>query len=162
MISGALIAGVPVVVRVDRVLPGPAAMVWHLITDWEHQDDWMLEARDFVVLGDQREGIGVEAAATVSIGGITTRDKVRVVGWEPERRLAIAHEGWVSGIGELTLWPAAGGTETYVAWREELHPPQALGVLGTIGLALFKPLMARVFARDLRVLAGLVRARTTA
>ena len=149
----------PVVVMVDRVLPGPAAIVWELITDWEHQDDWMLEARDFVVLTDQREGIGVEAAATVSIGGITTRDKVRVVGWEQGRRLAIAHEGWVSGTGELTLWPASGGAETYLAWREELHPPRALGVLGTIGLSLFKPLMARVFARDLRVLAGLVRAR---
>ncbi|MDQ4065268.1 MAG: SRPBCC family protein [Actinomycetota bacterium] len=154
-------AGAPVVVTVDRVLPGPAATVWELITDWEHQDDWMLEARDFVVLTDQREGVGVEAEATVSIGGITTRDKVRVVAWEPQRRLAIAHEGWVSGTGELNLWPAKGGAETYLAWREELQPPPALGIAGRVGLALFRPLMRRVFARDLRVLAGLVRAHTT-
>ncbi len=149
-------------VTVDRVLPGPRAVVWGLITDWEHQDDWMLEARDFVVLTEQREGVGVAAEATVTIGGITTRDKVRVVGWEPERRLTIAHEGWVSGTGELTLWSAGGGRETYIAWREELEPPRALGVVGRIGLALFKPLMRYIFGRDLRVLAGLVRARASA
>lgn len=155
-----LLGAAPVVVTVRRVLPGRREVVWDLITDWEHQDDWMLEARDFVILTEQRKGVGVEAEATVAIGGISTRDKVRVVGWEPERRLAIAHEGWVSGTGELTLWPASGGDETYIVWREELHPPRALGIFGRIGLTLFKPLMRRIFARDLRVLAALARART--
>ena len=137
-------------------MPGPPDVVWELITDWEHQDDWMLEASDFVVLTEQREGVGVVAEATVKIGGLKTRDKVRIVGWEPNHRLAIRHEGWVSGIGEIFLTPVGEG-HTYVFWREDLEPP--LGLLGRIGISAFKPLMRRVFQRDLRVLAGLVRAR---
>jgi hypothetical protein len=39
-----------------------------------------------------------------------------------------------------------------------LSPP--LGALGALGLTGFKPVMRRIFARDLRVLAALVRART--
>ena len=155
-VSQTLARGWPVSIEMAATLPGPPDVVWELITDWEHQDDWMLEASDFVVLTDQREGIGVIAEATVRIGGISTRDKVRVTGWEPNRRLAIAHEGWVSGRGEFHLTPL-GKDRTHVFWREELEPP--LGALGAVGLVGFKPIMRRIFVRDLRVLAGLVRAR---
>jgi carbon monoxide dehydrogenase subunit G len=149
--------GWQVVVEMAETVPGPPGVVWDLITDWEHQDDWMLEAADFVVTSEQREGIGVEAEATIKIGGITTRDKVRVVGWEPNRYLAIHHHGWVSGEGHIYLTPL-GDDRTHVFWREELDPP--VGVLGAIGMTAFKPLMGRLFRRDLRVLASLVRARS--
>jgi hypothetical protein len=49
-------------------MPGPAHVVWELVTDWEHQDDWMLEASDFVVTSEHREGLGVEAEATIVFG----------------------------------------------------------------------------------------------
>ena len=136
-------------------MPASPEVVWRLITDWEHQDDWMLEASDFVVLSEQREGVGVRAEATVKIGGISTRDVVTVVGWEPPRRLAIRHEGWVAGVGDIVLTPI-GADRTHVFWREELEPP--VGAAGALGLSAFKPLMRRVFQRDLRVLAGLCRA----
>jgi carbon monoxide dehydrogenase subunit G len=135
------------------ILPAPASVVWELLIDWENQGDWMLEATDFVVLTAQREGVGVEAEATVSIGGISTRDRVRVSAWEPERRLEIVHGGWVSGRGEFQLTPR--GNATHVWWREELRPP--LGILGALGLLAFKPVMARIFARDLRILQSLCR-----
>ena len=151
--------GWPVAIEVAQSLPGPPEVVWELITDWENQGDWMLEARDFVVTSDEREGIGVEAESTITIGGIRTRDKVRVIGWEPRRRLAIEHRGWVSGIGEMFLTPL-GTDRTHFFWREELEPP--IGLLGAIGLAAFKPMMARLFRRDAGVLAGLVRARAAA
>lgn len=155
-LGDAVTKGWPVLIEMAATLPGPPETVWELITDWEHQGDWMLEASDFVVLSDHREGIGVVAEATVKIGGISTRDKVRVIGWEPSRRLAIAHEGWVRGRGEFHL-TRLGRDRTHVFWREELEPP--LGALGAAGLVAFKPLMRRIFTRDLRVLAGLVRAR---
>ncbi len=136
-------------------MPGPPDVVWDLITDWEHQDDWMLEASDFVVTTEQREGVGVEAEATITIGGIKTRDRVRVVGWEPPKRLAIEHLGWVTGVGEIHLTPL-GTDRTHLFWREDLSPP--LGMLGALGMIGFKPLMRRIFERDLRVLSGLVRA----
>jgi hypothetical protein len=148
---------VPVLLELAETVPAEPRVVWELITDWEHQGDWMLEARGFEVLSDAREGVGVEAEATVSIGGITTRDRVRVVAWEPERHLAIEHRGWVSGRGDIYL-TRLGPDVTHVFWREHLHPP--LGPLGHVGLMAFRPLMRRVFARDLRVLASLARARS--
>lgn len=142
-----------ITIDTSGVLPAPPSVVWKLLIDWENQGDWMLEATDFVVLTSQREGVGVEAEATVSIGGLTTRDRVRVSAWEPERRLEIVHDGWVSGRGEFQLTPR--GDATHVLWREELHPP--LGVIGALGLLAFRPVMARIFARDLRILQSLCR-----
>ena len=138
--------------EMEATIPAPPEVVWRLITDWERQGDWMLEASDFVVTSEHREGVGVEAEATIRIAGVTTRDKVRVTGWEPPRRLAIEHLGWVSGAGEIFVVPSGPGRSRFF-WREELYPP--LGLLGSIGLTMFKPLMKRIFVRDVQVLAKL-------
>jgi uncharacterized protein YndB with AHSA1/START domain len=151
--------GWEVVLEMAETLPGPPSVVWELITDWEHQGDWMLEASDFTVTSKKRKGVGVEAEATIRIAGITTRDVVRVVTWDPPRRIAIEHRGWVSGLGEMFLTPLTED-RTHIFWREQLRPP--VGVLGAVGLTGFKPVMSRVFQRDLRILAGLVRARVGA
>jgi carbon monoxide dehydrogenase subunit G len=146
------------VIEVLETMPGPPEVVWSLITDWEHQDDWMLEASDFAVIGEQREGVGVEAEATVRIGGIRTRDRIRVGMWEPPRILVIDHLGWITGSGEIQLVPIEGGTR--MRWRETLFAPPMLGPVGRFGLQLFAPLLRRTFRRDLRVLRSLVRSRT--
>jgi hypothetical protein len=135
-------------------LDGSPELIWQLLTDWERQGDWMLEAKDFDVVSPNREGVGVEAFATVTIAGISTRDRIRVDVWEPGRHLGIQHLGWVGGRGDLRLSPL-DGERTKLDWREELVPP--LGVLGAAGLHLFRPLLARTFRRDLRVLQALVR-----
>jgi carbon monoxide dehydrogenase subunit G len=142
----------PVVIDLTATLPGPPGVVWHLITDWENQDKWMREASDFEVTSPHREGVGVEAVATVTVAGIKTRDPIRVDVWEPQRRLGIEHRGWVKGRGDLTLAPVGDGTRMH--WREELHPPW--GVLGAIGLRTYRPMLARTFRRDLELLANLV------
>jgi uncharacterized protein YndB with AHSA1/START domain len=143
-------------IEVADLMPGSRETVWDLITDWEHQDDWMLEASDFLVTSEHREGVGVEALATVRIGGIRTRDRVRVSVWEPPERLVIEHVGWVRGRGDIRL--TAAGLDTRIVWLETLQAP--LGIVGHVGLWLFAPLMRRIFRRDLRVLRGLVRARS--
>ena len=147
----------PVVIEVLETMPGPPELVWELITDWEHQGDWMLEATAFEVIGEQREGIGVEARATVRIAGIRTHDRVRVAMWEPPRILVIDHLGWVKGSGEIQLAPIQGGTR--MRWRETLFAPRLLGPFGRIGLRALRPLMRRVFRRDVRVLKSLVAVR---
>jgi carbon monoxide dehydrogenase subunit G len=146
------------VIEVSDTMPGPADVVWSLITDWEHQDDWMLEASDFEVIGEQREGVGVEARATVRIAGIKTRDTIRVSMWEPPRILVIDHLGWVKGAGEIQLQPVSEGTR--MRWRETLYAPRVLGPVGRLGLRLGAPLMRRICRRDLRVLRSLVRTRS--
>ena len=154
--------GWPETIELAETMPGPPEVVWNLITDWENQGDWQLEARGFVVKSAAREGVGVTAEATVSIGGITTRDAIEVVAWEPNEHLAIEHMGWVSGRGEIRLTPLGSGKQpgrTHVYWTETLYPP--LGVAGALGITAFKPLMTRTFKRDLRVLQGLVRAATS-
>ena len=138
-------AGWPVALEMEATVPAPPEVVWGLVTDWERQGDWMLEATDFVVTSARREGIGVEAEATIRIAGIETRDRVRVTGWEPPHRLAIEHLGWVSGAGEMVIVPS-GPARSHFFWREELYPP--LGALGAIGLTAFKPIMQRIFDRD--------------
>lgn len=154
-----VLKGWPAVIEIAETMPGPPDVVWQIITDWEHQNEWMLEASDFVVLSDQREGVGVLAEATITIGGITTRDKVRVTGWEPGKRLGIEHLGWVSGEGEIHLTPLSED-RTHFFWRETLYPPA--GLLGAVGLTAFQPIMTRIFRRDVKILRGLVRARAAA
>jgi hypothetical protein len=45
-------------------------------------------------------------------------------------------------------------------WKETLFPPRRLGPAGRFGLAMARPLMRRIFRRDLRVLQSLVRIRS--
>lgn len=150
-----IMRGWPTHHEMGRVLPARPETVWRLITDWEHQGDWMLEASDVVVTSEHREGVGVEAEATISIGGIATRDRIRVTKWEPGKHLVMAHLGWVKGEGELVLTDV-GERGTHLFWREMLYPPW--GVLGAMGLSLFRPVMRHIFERDLRILEGLARA----
>lgn len=156
-LPGAVTKGWPVALEMEATIPAPPEVVWRLITDWERQGDWMLEASDFVVTSPHREGVGVEAEATIKIAGIKTRDKVRVTGWEPPRRLAIEHLGWVSGTGEIYVVPSGPG-RSHLFWREELYPP--LGLLGAIGITCFRPVMKHIFGRDLEVLARLASTRS--
>jgi uncharacterized protein YndB with AHSA1/START domain len=138
-----------------RIARRPEA-VWPFLVDWERLDQWMREARDFRVVGEQREGVGVVAETTVRIAGIATRDRIRVSRWEPPWILELQHLGWVKGTGYMELTRGDRGTELF--WREDLIPPW--GILGRVGMRAAAPLMRRVFRRDLRLLRELVEART--
>lgn len=130
--------------------------VWPFLVDWERLSVWMQEASDFRVIGSQREGVGVEAEATVRIAGITTRDRIRVTQWQPPAVLEMAHMGWVQGTGYMELSPIEGGSDLF--WRESLVPPW--GRIGRMGMAMARPLMRRIFRRDLQLLKQLVEAET--
>jgi uncharacterized protein YndB with AHSA1/START domain len=148
--------GWPVTLEMTATLPAPSELIWELITDWEHLDEWMLEASDFLITSPQRAGVGVEGEATITMAGFRSRDRIRVTGWEEGRFIAIEHLGWVGGVGEMSVTPR-GDDESFLLWREKLWPP--LGLAGALGLSAIKPLMQRTFDRDVRVLAALARAR---
>jgi Polyketide cyclase / dehydrase and lipid transport len=137
-------------------IPREPGIVWPYLVDWERLNGWMLEVRSIRVTGTLREGVGVEAEATLRIAGITTRDPIRVTRWEPSKVLELLHLGWVKGTGYMELTPADSGT--FLLWRESLVPPW--GWLGALGMRVVTPIMRRIFRRDLRVLRELVEAET--
>jgi uncharacterized membrane protein len=142
----------PIEVFTEIFIDAPADAIWPYLVDWENLGDWMEEASDFLVTSPHREGVGVTAEATVKIGGIKTRDAIRVSTWEPPRLLVIEHVSWVKGSGRLSSIQKGGGTQ--LTWTETLVPP--LGLAGALGMRLFKPLMRRIFQRDLETLKRLV------
>lgn len=137
-------------------LPAPPEQVWPWLVDWERLGEWMKEASGFEVIGDQREGLGVRAKASVRIAGITTTDTVVVSRWEPPHWLEIRHRGWVKGSGLMHCRPTPSGS--YLWWRESLIPPGAFPwrLATGAGLHALAPVMQRVFARDLRELRRLL------
>ncbi len=141
-----------VVIITEADIARPPGEVWPHLVDWERLGKWMREAREFRVLSRHREGVGVEAEATVRIAGITTRDRIRVTRWEPPSVLEMAHLGWVKGTGYMEVSPTESGAHLF--WREALVPPW--GRIGRMGLALLRPLMRRTFRRDLDLLTELV------
>lgn len=148
---GSPVAG-PLDITTSIDIRRPAEAVWPWLVDWESLPRWMTEMRDVRVLGDRREGVGVEAVATIRVAGITTTDPIVVTTWEPPAVLEIEHRGWVAGVGTMELAPIEHGTNLF--WRESLVPPW--GVLGRLGLRLYRPLLARTFVRDLERLRDLV------
>ena len=139
----------------SATIPAPPEAVWRRLVDWERLGEWMREASDFRVTSPHREGVGVTCEARIRVAGITTVDAVAVRCWEPPAWFVIEHLGWVKGRGTMPCRPADGGS--YLWWQEALRPP--LGWLGWIGMQAVKPIMGRVFRRDLRLLQELVAAQ---
>ena len=138
------------VVRHARV--GPEA-VWQVLTTWERQPEWMLDAKAVEVLTPLREGVGVTIRCPTNLLGVTVQDVMRVTAWDPPRRLAVEHLGSViTGVGAFELEPGAG--RHACTWWEEVEPP--LGRLGAWGAeTVVLPVLRRVFARSLRNLTRL-------
>lgn len=146
-------------IEISIRIAAPPEAVWPHLVDWERLGRWMKEGSGFHVVSAHRQGVGVEAEATIRIGGIATVDAIRVSRWEPPTLLEIEHRGWVKGRGIMHCLPDAGGT--LLVWREELRPP--LGSAGALGMHIWKPLMRRTFERDLAMLKDLAeRERGTA
>ena len=134
----------------------PPETVWPYLVDWERLDRWMEEGRGFRVLGERREGVGVEAEATIAVLGITTTDRIRVTRWEPPAVLEIEHLGWVRGHGLMEVGVTERGSHLF--WREALRPP--LGGLGRLGMRLLSSVLYRTFRRDLQTLRRLIERET--
>jgi uncharacterized membrane protein len=146
---------ISILTRVE--IAASAERVWPFLVDWERLDRWMLEASDVEVVGSRREGVGVEALATIRIAGITTRDPIRVTRWEPPRILEIEHLGWVRGTGSIELSPGEAGT--VMVWREEYVPPW--GILGRLGMLAVRGRLRGIFRRDADELRRLVEEQGT-
>ena len=126
-------------------------VVWDVLTKWEEQPRWMLDAKEVHVTSEHREGVGVELRCPTNLLGFTVQDTMRVTRWEPPHVLEVVHTGRIiTGIGAFELSERDGGTR--IGWWEEVDPP--LGALGEFGANLFvAPIVRRIFRRSLRNLA---------
>lgn len=138
--------------EVIRDTPASRAAVWQVLTAWERQAEWMVDALEVEVLTPRRDGIGVTLRCPTRLVGVVVQDVLRVTGWEPLSYLEVAHLGRViRGTAAFELSEVAGGTR--IRWWEEVDVP--LGRVGEWGATAVLPLLRRVFSRSLANLAAL-------
>jgi hypothetical protein len=147
--------------EVERTVRAPREVVWEVLTQWELQPDWMLDAKAVHVLTPQREGVGVTLRCPTNLLGVTVQDVMRVTGWRQPAYLEVTHLGRIiTGYGAFELEAADPGI-THLTWWEEVDPP--LGALGEWGAStLVLPALRRIFARSLARLAVLAEERAAA
>jgi hypothetical protein len=140
--------------QVVQDVAAPRPKVWALLTDWERQPEWMLDAKEVHVLTPARTGEGVTLRCPTNLMGITVQDVMRVTGWREPSYLEVTHLGKIiTGYGAFELDELDAHT-TRITWWEEIDPP--LGAFGEWGASTFVlPIIRRIFARSLRGLAEL-------
>lgn len=147
-------------IEVSTHIEAPASAVWAVLSDWERQAQWMVDARSVRVTSPQHEGVGVTLRCRTNILGVVVNDDLVVTEWEEESVIGVRHLGrLISGIGAWELTPTPYGTR--LQWWEEADVP-----LGAFGDTLAGPLVVawvtRVFRRSLAALKPLCEARAEA
>ncbi len=147
-------------VEVECHVAAARERVWAMLTDWERQSTWMMDAISVEVLTPRREGTGVTIRCPTRLLGFVVDDVMRVTRWEPDHRLDVVHLGRViRGHGSFELHDAPGAA-TRLVWSEWIDPP--LGAFGALGARLVvRPFVTILFGRSLRRFARLVDAGTS-
>lgn len=140
--------------NVVRDVAAARTAVWALLTEWERQPEWMLDAKAVHVLTPERTGQGVTLRCPTNLMGVTVQDVMRVTGWNEPSYLEVTHLGRIiTGYGAFELEELDEMT-TRITWWEEIDPP--LGAFGEWGASTFVlPIIRRIFGRSLRRLSDL-------
>lgn len=143
--------------EVSQEVDASRETVWAVLTTWERQPEWMLDAKSVEVITPRRTGEGVTIRCPTNLLGVTVEDVMRVTDWQEPERLAVVHLGSIiTGTGAFELVDL-GDARSRIDWWEEVDPP--LGALGEWGASTFVlPILRRIFARSLRNLAALAEA----
>jgi uncharacterized membrane protein len=139
----------------------PQQVVWQVLTDWERQPEWMLDAKEVHVLTPERTGEGVTLRCPTNLLGLTVQDVMRVTGWREPSYLEVTHLGKIiTGSGAFELESLDAGA-TRITWWEEIDPP--LGAFGEWGASTFVlPIIRRIFTRSLGNLRALAEQEAAA
>ena len=151
--------------RVELTVPmdvnAPAEAVWHAVTDWVGQSEWMLGTRVSVTSpGDGRE-LGATLSAFSGVGPVGFTDTMEIVEWTVSegagpKRCTVRHTGKVvkgDGVFEVV---ELGPERTRFLWTELLDLP--LGPLGRLGWPIIRPAFRFGVERSLRKMARLCEA----
>jgi Polyketide cyclase / dehydrase and lipid transport len=142
-------------VDVSRKLTVAPDRVWSTIERWEEQSRWIRDAVWVRLLTRERTGAGarVEVMNRVLHVPLFT-EQLEVVGWDPPRRMVMAHRSFVRGTGTWSLEPVDGST--MFTWTEELSLP--IPILGELALLVYRPFLRRLMRGSLANLQRLISA----
>jgi hypothetical protein len=142
-------------VEASRNLPATPERVWSTIERWEEQSRWIRDAVWVRLLTTERSGVGarIEVLNRVLRVPLFT-EQLEVVGWEPPRRMVMAHRSFVRGTGTWSLEPVDGSTT--FTWTEELSLP--IPILGELALLVYRPFLRRLMRGSLANLQRLISA----
>ena len=130
--------------------PATPAAVWADVEQVERHAEWMADAESIEFLGERRRGVGTRMRVATKVGPLRTMDVMEFTGWDPPHRMAIRHEGLVTGEGAFTLM-AEGGDGTRFTWKEDLSFPWYLG--GPVTAFFAAPVLRWIWKRNLGALA---------
>ena len=131
-----------------------AEIVWTDLSNLRSHADWMRDATEVLVDGEERVGVGTTFQARTVVGPLRILDRMEVTEWDPGRSMAVRHLGPVTGTGRFTL-AREPADETLVVWEEELRFPWWLG--GRIGAWVASPILRRLFRANLDAFAARYR-----
>jgi hypothetical protein len=140
--------------RVSTTLDRQPGQVWAYVQDIASHVDWMDDAVRIRFLGPERSGVGTRYECDTKVGPFRLTDVMEITEWEPGRVMGVRHVGLVTGTGRFTLKARRGG-RTRFTWAERLAFPWWLG--GPVTAVAAKPVLRRVWRRNLRNLAELCR-----
>jgi carbon monoxide dehydrogenase subunit G len=125
------------------ILNAPPEQVWNVLTDWERQVLWMPDVAWIRVIGPERELSARVAVRTKVLGVPFVTDKLKVVAWEPPRRLVVRHLGLVRGTGEWRLDRI--GDRSRFSWAEDI----TVGIpwIGELAISVYEPMLRWVHRR---------------
>ena len=115
----------PRTIHVETVIPAPIEDVWDDLAVLSSHAEWMHDAERIEFVGDQRDGVGTRLKVLTRVGPFRLMDELLFTGWDPPRRMAVRHEGIVTGDGIFDLRPE--GASTRLHWEETLTFPWYLG-----------------------------------
>jgi len=139
-------------IRVSTRIRARPAKVWRAIEDVTSHASWMEDAVAIRLLPGPKAGVGTRFECDTRIGPFRLLDRMEVTEWKDRRVMAIHHQGLVTGSGRFTLRRHRRGTE--FTWTERLRFPLWVG--GPLGGMLAKPVLRRVWRRNLSNLKALV------
>lgn len=133
-------------IRASVVIHAPPARVWAHLRDIPSHAEWMDDAVAITVTSAASTGVGTTFECDTKVGPFRLTDHMAVTAWEPGHRIAIRHEGLVTGVGRFTL-RRSGWRSTRVTWEERLRFPWWMG--GPVGSAVGGAVLRRIWRRDL-------------
>lgn len=133
-------------IAVAVTVDAPLGRVWDALADLPSHSEWMADAEAIHFPSDRRTGPGTVMTVETRVGPFRITDRLEVTAWEERRGITVDHRGIVGGTGRFELAPLANGIR--VTWREHLRFPLWLG--GPVTALLARPVLARVWARNLR------------